>query len=417
MGIIGNLIVAGFVRRHNRRANRVCARLFEFVPDRGNLIVCGGRTDGEAATRIKEDIFYSCIADSLNNGSKHRGPCLAICSPNSVSSDLHEDLVALAENNEPVPIVYFGVNTQYIPFDNTASPEQVIGMFSRIIKRRYGEPEAISRDIEALLMKLIFLLYDGLGQSRFTYDNLSIIIDNLVETPGSRNSRIQVKGLRQFLDWIELNLGIATGGFSENLFINSWAVVVTKFYEFWNQYVAQISRLSNCNGKRRSLFSCLSKGEVCLLEISGTYGELLLETVINELEFFTEQSRSTCNLVSIHESMSHFKDYRVLDEVRSVLIGNTFAGLDLMECNIPDPTVVCLGVSSKDAKDIFELMVSSGNWLDMHFGIAQRSGHTGLSIVQKEPIATAELTLGRIHDGGAFIISPEGYSRINHLCT
>ena len=86
-----------------------------------------------------------------------------------------------------------------------------------------------------------------------------------------------------------------------------------------------------------------------------------------------------------------------------------------MDCSIPDPTVVCLGVSARDAKSIFDLMVSTGNWIDMHMGFAPRGGHADLAIVQKEPITTNELTLNRIRDGGGYILSPKGYRHVEYL--
>ncbi len=417
MGLIGNLVIAGLVRGRNRRVNHVSSRLFDFIPKKGNLIVCGGRTgeDGEAATRIKEDIFFECLSDSLKTSSNRRGPCIALCSPNSLSEETYEDIISLASDTSKDRLVYFGKNTSYLPFDNTVSKEQVINMFSRVIKKRYGENDSVSRDLEALMMKLIYFLHEGLDRSKFTFENLSVIVDHLVETDNSWKGHVQVKGLMEFLEWVDYNLGINTEGFSENFFINSWEVVVTKFYDFWNQYVAQINKTSVVNGKKRSLFSCLRKGEVCLMEVSPTYGDMLMETILNEIEFFTEESRMMCNLVSIHESAKGFEKYQLLDRTRSVLIGNTFGTFNLGECSIPDPTVVCLGVSARDAKSIFEMMVSTGNWVEMKLGFAPRGGHAGLSIVRKEPIATNELTLNRIRDGGGYVISSEGYTHVDHL--
>lgn len=419
MGIISDLILGGLVRGHNRRSNCISTRLFDFIPDSGNIIVCGGRTgeNGELATRIKEDIFYKCISDALNESSKYGEPGIAVCAPKSISRELHADLINLAFDNSKANMVYFGENTSYIPFDNTASKQQVMNMFSKVLTKRYGENDSLTRDLEALMNKLLTFLHRGLGQNKFTYDNLSIIISNLVETDRSYGNHESVKGLAEFLDWVKVNLGINTDGFTENFFVNSWENVVIKFYAFWNMYSGQVNRLNCQKGKKRSLFSCLKKGEVCMIEISHTYDELLMETVLNEIEAFSEESRKKCNIITLNKSVAGFEKYYLLEANRSVIIGNTFGGLDILECNIPDPTVVCLGVSGRDAKSIFELMVTSCNWVDMHLGFAPagRGSHTGLAIVQKDPIATAVLTSSTIRDGGGYILSSEGYTHVDHL--
>lgn len=154
-----------------------------------------------------------------------------------------------------------------------------------------------------------------------------------------------------------------------------------------------------------------------MIELSNTYDELLMETVLNEIEAFSETSRRQGNIITLNESVSGFNKYDLLDKNRSVIIGNTFGGLDILDCNIPDPTLVCLGVSGRDAKSIFELMVTSCNWVDMHLGFAPvgHGSHTGLTIVQKDPIASTVLTTTRIRDGGGYILSSEGYTHVDHL--
>lgn len=416
MGIIGDLILGGLVRGHNRRRNRISTRVFDYIPDSGNLVVCGGRIgeDGELATQIKEDVFYKCVSDVLSKSSNCGEPGVAICVPKSISEELHQDFVDLAYNNSKTPMVYFGENTSFIPFDNTASKRQVVSMFSKILKKKYGENDSVTCDLESLMNILLTYLAQGLGQSLFTYDNLSIIVDHLIATNDLNSAS---KGLAEFLDWVELNLGIKTDGFNENFFVNSWDVVVKKFYNFWNLYTSQINKLTSCNGKKRSLFSCLQKGEVCMLEISHTYDDLLIETVLCEIEAFTEESRRICNLIDMNIPATGFEKYQLLDMNRSVFIGNTFGGLDLQDCNIPDPTIVCLGVSARDAKSIFELMVATSNWVDMHLGFApmRRGSHTGLAIVQRELIPTTVLTSSHIRDGSGYILSKEGYTHVDYL--
>lgn len=419
MGIIGDLILGGLVRRHNRRSNRISTRLFDFIPDSGNIVVCGGKTgeDGELATQIKEDIFYKCVFDVLSKSSEYGEPGIAICAPKSVSAELHEDFTNLAFNNAKTPMVYFGENTSFIPFDNTASKQQVATMFSRVLKKKYGENDSVTSDLEALMNKLLTYLIQGLGQRRFTYYNLSIIVSHLIETNDSYGNNSTSKGLADFLDWVESNLGINTDGFNENFFVNSWDVVIKKFYNFWSMYSSQINKLASRNGKKRSLFSCLQKGEVCMMEISYTNDDLLIETVLSEIESFSEESRRICNLIGMNTPATGFEKYQLLDLNRSVFIGNTFGGLDLQDCNIPDPTVVCLGVSARDAKAIFELMVSTSNWVDMHLGFAPmgRGSHAELAIVQKEPIPTTVLTSSKIRDGGGYILSKNGYTHVDYL--
>ena len=97
MGFIGNIILAGLAGRHNRRANHVSRRLLGFVPENENLIVCGGNTGerGELATSIKEDALYAGVYDAMKKGI----PTICICSPNSISQELVDELKALAQGD------------------------------------------------------------------------------------------------------------------------------------------------------------------------------------------------------------------------------------------------------------------------------------------------------------------------------
>ena len=419
MGIIGDLILGGLVRGHNRRSNRIASRLFDYVPNNGNIVVCGGRIgeEGVLARQIKEDFFYNCVSDMLNKSSDYGESGVAICAPKSTSEELHQDFINLAFTSTETPIVYFGENTTFIPFDNTASKQQVVNMFSKVLKKKFGEDNSVTNDLEALMNVLLSFLAQGLGQDRFTYDNLSIIVNHLIDTNDTYKSSVTSKGLEEFLDWVELNLGIKTDGFNENFFINTWDVVVKKFYTFWSLYTSQISKLTCRNGKKRSLFSCLLKGEVCMIEISHTFDDLLMETILSEIKSFTEVSMKKCNLIGMNIPATGFGKYRLLDMNQSVFISNTFGGLGLQECNIPDMTVVCLGVSARDAKSIFELMVAKSNWVEMHLGFApmRRGSRVGLTIIQKEPIPTAVLTSSKIQDGSGYILSTEGYVHVSHL--
>ena len=65
-----------------------------------------------------------------------------------------------------------------------------------------------------------------------------------------------------------------------------------------------------------------------MIELSHTYDDLLMETVLNEIEAFSENSRRQCNIITMNESVTGFDKYYLLDKNRSVIIGNTFGGLD-----------------------------------------------------------------------------------------
>ena len=116
----------------------VSRRLLGFVPENENLIVCGGNTGerGELATSIKEDALYAGVYDAMKKGI----PTICICSPNSISQELVDELKALAQGDPKTGnnIVFWGVNVSYMPFDKTTSYEQTCEMFARIIEKYAG---------------------------------------------------------------------------------------------------------------------------------------------------------------------------------------------------------------------------------------------------------------------------------------
>ena len=413
MGFIGNVILAGLAGRHNRRANHVSRRLFGFVPENGNLIVCGGNIGekGELATKIKEDTFYACVYDAMKKGI----PSICICSPNSISRETLEDLKALAEGDSKTGknIVFWGENCSYMSFDKTTTYEQACEIFARIIEK-YAGPAMDCRNIISLMYVLLSILEDGLGRESFTYYNLSIIVDHLIKTSGSRRNSIEVKNAKEFLEWINQELHIDAEGFIENSLLSQWNSVVTEFYRFWIRYSTEINKLSCKNGKRRSLYSCLKKHEVCIAMVAPEYEQLLMETLLNELKLFQENSILQYQIIGYGISASGFGDYRLTETGKSMFIGNTFGELNIRDCNIPASTIVCLGVSGKDASDIFEMMVMNSSWIHSHLG-GGHGGHIGFTVGHQPPITADRLSLMNIRDGSGFILSPDGYTHVNQL--
>ena len=102
-----------------------------------------------------------------------------------------------------------------MPFDKTTSYEQTCEMFARIIEKYAGQTMNC-QNITSLMYVLLSILEDGLGRENFTYYNLSIIVDHLVRTSGSRRGSIEAKNLKEFLSWIEQELHIDAEGFIEN---------------------------------------------------------------------------------------------------------------------------------------------------------------------------------------------------------
>lgn len=413
MGFIGNIILAGLAGRHNRRANHVSRRLLGFVPENENLIVCGGNTGerGELATSIKEDALYAGVYDAMKKGI----PTICICSPNSISQELVDELKALAQGDPKTGnnIVFWGVNVSYMPFDKTTSYEQTCEMFARIIEKYAGQTMNC-QNITSLMYVLLSILEDGLGRENFTYYNLSIIVDHLVRTSGSRRGSIEAKNLKEFLSWIEQELHIDAEGFIENSLLLQWDSVVTEFYRFWIRYSAEVNKLSCKNGKKRSLYSCLKKHEVCIAMIAPEYEQLLMETLLNELKLFQETSSLQYQMIGYNISATGFGCYRLTETGKSVFIGNTFGELNIKDCNIPASTVVCLGVSGRDASDIFDMMVMNSSWIQTHLGVGH-GGHVGFTIGHQVTITADRLSLMNIRDGSGFILSPNGYTHVNQL--
>ena len=187
---------------------------------------------------------------------------------------------------------------------------------------------------------------------------------------------------------------------------------MTEFYRFWIRYSAEVNKLSCKNGKKRSLYSCLKKHEVCIAMIAPEYEQLLMETLLNELKLFQETSSLQYQMIGYNISATGFGCYRLTETGKSVFIGNTFGELNIKDCNIPASTVVCLGVSGRDASDIFDMMVMNSSWIQTHLGVGH-GGHVGFTIGHQVPITADRLSLMNIRDGSGFILSPNGYTHVN----
>lgn len=403
MGILTNLILTGFVHRHNFRHNGISRRLLGFVPNEGNIIICGGdsSSNDSFACEIKEDCFFENIIQAAKNDK----PAVCVYSDDSLTPEI---LTLLNDEEIKDRICFFGHTHSYIPFDKNIEPYKVEQMMGRVIdsyNRRYNSNDT---SIQVTMAMLLNILDNCLPVEFFTYTNLANIISHLVKNDGSSYGGYNFLGEEEFLTWLK-NETHSDLNFLENQLTINWNSAITTFFSFWKQLSSEVEGLQSKDLKKRSVYSCLLDRKVCILKVSSNYNQNLIELLFNELAFYKDIRRDY-TFIDLNVDSCKLSNYQLLDAGRCVLIGNTLRSIGVKDYDPPRSYFVSLGITNSDATEIFKKLVATGWWTQVDLGFGHHS-HVGFAPKHQEPITPDVLV--NVTDGSAYIIGPNEYRSVD----
>lgn len=86
MGILGNLFMAGVVHHHNHTRDGISRRLLGFIPDTGNIVICGGDTTLEDS--IASELKHDSLIDNIIQAVEDNKPAVCIYSEDSLTPEI-----------------------------------------------------------------------------------------------------------------------------------------------------------------------------------------------------------------------------------------------------------------------------------------------------------------------------------------
>jgi len=385
--------MAGAVHHHNHRSNGISRHLFDFIPNFGNIIVCGGSSalEGSFATEIREDSFI----DNIIQAAEEKKPTICIFSDDSLTPNILE---LLNDNDLKEEICFFGHSYSYIPFDKNVESYKVEQMMEKLITSYNQKNNSFGVSIQAIMTMLLNILKEYFPLDYFTYSNLAYIVSNLVNSNGED----------EFLDWLASETDTDLSSF-ENQITIEWNVAITEFYNFWRKLNSEV-KVHQVDGlRKRSVFSCLLENKVCIFKLSSNYSQNMVELLLNELAFYKDVCRNY-TLINYNVDIGMISNYKLLDVGRSIMIGNTLQSIGMKDYNPPRASFVSLGITNEEAADIFKKMVASGWWTQVSMGFGH-CFHVEFAPKHQEPIPPDVLV--SVRDGSAYIISPEKYEQVD----
>lgn len=406
MGIIGNLMAAFAVRGYNRHHYHLGSRLFDFVPDSVNLVICGGRngsylSDGSYkctnADEIKAEVFYSSC-EELKNRSYG-----AV----ALYDSLHIPTVSIDQLEiDREKILEFGRDISYTPLNSSLvgkdGIQHVYDFFERIILTYCKRAKRESTILLDCIKMVIDLIYVSLGGDYLTYTNIDKIIRELMN-----------KGQLDFEDYIKHQLHIGLDSEWADFLTLSWDEIRKNLIPFWKEFEGAISSRKVIGSSTESLLSGLSKGKLCIID-SRSKMDMFIDIVLSELVLVNEFNIKY-GLIDYFVELKGIQEYRY-DEGRICrFIGNSYSSLGISQVNLLNPVCVCLGVNASDARDIIKQMVSNGSLVETNMGFASRGSHVGFTNNVRGVITEDMLSALRIPDGSAFRLDSNGFTLIHNL--
>lgn len=224
MGIFSNSFLAGMVHRHNHRRNGISRQLFGFIPDSGNVVLCGGDTtsNDSFAAELKK---YSLI-DSIIQAAKDKRPALCIYSNDSLTPEI---MGLLEDNKLKDRICFFGHTHSYIPFDKNVDHYKAEQMMGKLIDSYNHRKNLYDSSIQTTMSMLLNILDNCLPSDYFTFTNLEKIVLHLVRTGNSNDNGYGFTGEQEFLNWLKSETG-ADLDFYENQLTINWNTAITAFF-------------------------------------------------------------------------------------------------------------------------------------------------------------------------------------------
>lgn len=404
MGFWTNLFLARMSERRERRQHHISRSLIGFLPEGKNVIICGGSdAPGSLAGEIKENAVLDGALDAAEKGT----PTLCLFSDRKLIGQL------LRERGPNSRVMIFGEDLSYMPFDRNITLHQANEMFSSVLDR-YGKQVESARGILSMLLSI---LLTNLGSAYFTWDNLRYLVNHLFRTDAGQEGTTSFTGEDAFLDWVERETGHPVDYSFQNILTLGWTNALSGFRDFWLAFDGQVGRLARNDARGRSLYSCLLDGQTCVFHVPELHGELLLESLLQELAIFRTMAYKDHLLIDCGVKLENAFRNKLFDRGSSLLVGDSFLSLGIADCPIPTPSFVCLGVSNQDAKQICEHMVYSGIWRSSSLTMGRHTSGLTFSDSTREPITPNELSYANIPDGSAYLITPDGYRWVGSLLT
>lgn len=393
MGIFADMLLAAGLRRHDRHVNHISNSLFGSLPEKGRCILCGGVDSGEFsnAKQIKLHAFSSRLQRAARKGL----PTLCLYS-GTLPSEGPDAAVRQLREQYPDKVVRLGQDIAYLPFDRNVDVEDAMRILSGPVHIYVQKAQASPGEILSFLRTMLQLLHEHWPPEMFTFSNLDIMMQSFGKNAAEFLSTLPPDAIQQ----------------AEHSLNLSWSTGVDGF---WKAFRSQCAVPGPPGVRRRSLYSCLADGKLCVLCSPPAGQEMLTAALLGEMEVFQKCRRDFC-LIDYDVSCKTLESSSLLQTApgQMLFIGSTFRGLGLANCIILHPTLCCLGVSALDANDIFKMFVTNGIVHHVTVGLGHYAAFT-FAGVQEPPIPPDRLLTANIHDGSALILSEKGSKFISLL--
>lgn len=393
MGIFADMLLAAGLRRHDQHVNHISNSLFGSLPEKGRCILCGGVDSGEFsnAKQIKLHAFSS----RLQRAARKSLPTLCLYS-GTLPSEGPDAAVRQLREQYPDKVVRLGQDISYLPFDRNVDVEDAMRILSGSVHIYVQKAQASPGEILSFLRTMLQLLHEHWPPEMFTFSNLDIMMQSFGKNAAEFLSTLPPDAVQQ----------------AEHSLNLSWSTGVDGF---WKAFRSQCAVLGPPGVRRRSLYSCLADGKLCVLCSPPAGQEMLAAALLGEMEVFQKCRRDFC-LIDYDVSCKTLESSSLLQTApgQMLFIGSTFQGLGLANCIILHPTLCCLGVSALDANDIFKMFITNGIVHHVTVGLGHHAAFT-FAGVQEPPIPPDRLLTANIHDGSALILSEKGSKFISLL--
>lgn len=339
MGIFADMLLAAGLRRHDQHVNHISNSLFGSLPEKGRCILCGGVDSGEFsnAKQIKLHAFSS----RLQRAARKSLPTLCLYS-GTLPSEGPDAAVRQLREQYPDKVVRLGQDISYLPFDRNVDVEDAMRILSGPVHIYVQKAQASPGEILSFLRTMLQLLHEHWPPEMFTFSNLDIMMQSFGKNAAEFLSTLPPDAVQQ----------------AEHSLNLSWSTGVDGF---WKAFRSQCAVLGPPGVRRRSLYSCLADGKLCVLCSPPAGQEMLTAALLGEMEVFQKCRRDFC-LIDYDVSCKTLESSSLLQTApgQMLFIGSTFQGLGLANCIILHPTLCCLGVSALDANDIFKMFITNG---------------------------------------------------------
>ena len=303
MGIFADMLLAAGLRRHDQHVNHISNSLFGSLPEKGRCILCGGVDSGEFsnAKQIKLHAFSS----RLQRAARKSLPTLCLYS-GTLPSEGPDAAVRQLREQYPDKVVRLGQDISYLPFDRNVDVEDAMRILSGPVHIYVQKAQASPGEILSFLRTMLQLLHEHWPPEMFTFSNLDIMMQSFGKNAAEFLSTLPPDAVQQ----------------AEHSLNLSWSTGVDGF---WKAFRSQCAVLGPPGVRRRSLYSCLADGKLCVLCSPPAGQEMLTAALLGEMEVFQKCRRDFC-LIDYDVSCKTLESSSLLQTApgQMLFIGSTF---------------------------------------------------------------------------------------------